>query len=415
MDGPGKGKGGGSVRSDVGHPHPRVPSPPTCRNASSRRALVLPLIAIPPRRGSSSPWSSERGSPPIAPQEQRTNVDYFWDELDYEKVQAFAQECVDCKGVIVFTGVGKSGFIAHKISQTLVSTGTKAVFLPPTDALHGDIGIIGDQDLLVLLFKAGDEDELIKLVPYAKVVLPSPPLSPQPSPWMKSGCRFNKFLTANLLVNPLQAKGAKLVSVTTRHDNPLAEHCDLNVELPLKREICPFNMEPATSTSLQILFGDTVAIAVMQARQVTQQEYAMNHPSGKLGKQLILHVGDIMATGRQVPKANVTDKVVDVLMELSSKAHGCAVVVDEDGILRGSFTDGDLRRTLQSRGEETLELQVAEVMHKNPKTVREDLMAVDAMVLMNSGERRVSFLPVTDNKGHVTGILTLHMCVSAGL
>ena len=203
--------------------------------------------------------------------------------------------------------------------------------------------------------------------------------------------------------------------MSTMHENPLAPHCDLNVELPLRRELCPYNMEPVTSTSLQILFGDTVAILLMQAKDVTKDEYAMNHPGGKLGKQLMLHVSDIMATGNQVPMVHQHDLVVDVLMELSGKAHGCVVVVDDDDKLCGSFTDGDLRRALLARGEETLELQVQEVMHGSPKTVKEDAMAMEAMVFMNSGTRRVSFVPVTNKEGVLTGILTLHMCVAAGL
>eukprot|EP00192_Tetraselmis_astigmatica_P011023 CAMPEP_0117666174 /NCGR_PEP_ID=MMETSP0804-20121206/10227_1 /TAXON_ID=1074897 /ORGANISM="Tetraselmis astigmatica, Strain CCMP880" /LENGTH=369 /DNA_ID=CAMNT_0005473685 /DNA_START=252 /DNA_END=1361 /DNA_ORIENTATION=+ len=311
--------------------------------------------------------------------EQRSNVDHFWEELDYDQVRKFAQACVDCKGVICFTGVGKSGFIAHKVTQTLVSTGTKAVFLSPTDALHGDIGILSESDLLVLMFSQGDDDELMKLVPYAK------------------------------------AKGAKLVSVSTVKDNPLNSYCDLNVELPLKRELCPYNMEPATSTSLQILFGDTVAIALMQARKVSKTEYAMNHPAGRFGKQLMLHVADIMATGSQVPMVNSDDKVVEVLMELSGKAHGCVVVIDSNKSLVGSFTDGDLRRALLAHGENALDLIVSEVMHKNPKTVKASMMAVDAMTFMNSKDRRVSFAPVVDDEGFLVGILTLHMCVAAGL
>jgi len=203
--------------------------------------------------------------------------------------------------------------------------------------------------------------------------------------------------------------------VSTDQSSPLIQYCDINVALPLKRELCPYNQEPVTSTSLQILFGDTVAIALMQARHFSKDEYAMNHPACSLGKQLMLHVKDIMATGKDLPKVKPTDRVVDVLLELSGKALGCTVVIDEDNHLLGTFTDGDLRRTLQKRGEETLELPVAEVMHVSPLTVPSDMMAVDAMTVMTDGQRRVSFVPVTDDTGCVCGVLTLHMCVTAGL
>lgn len=223
----------------------------------------------------------------------------------------------------------------------------------------------------------------------------------------------NGFL--NKAVTVLQAKGAKLAAVSTDQASPLIQYCDINVALPLERELCPFNQEPVTSTSLQILFGDTVAIALMQARRISKDEYAMNHPACSLGKQLMLHVKDIMATGRDLPMVKSSDKVVDVLLELSGKALGCTVVTDDNNQLLGTFTDGDLRRTLQARGEETLELPVCEVMHRTPLTVPSDMMAIDAMTVMTDGKRRVSFVPVTDAEGCVAGVLTLHMCVTAGL
>mmetsp|Transcript_27445 Transcript_27445/g.64996 ORF Transcript_27445/g.64996 Transcript_27445/m.64996 type:complete len:238 (+) Transcript_27445:178-891(+) len=158
---------------------------------------------------------------------QQGFLDYFFSNLEYDSVERFCQTCLDCTGVICFTGVGKSGFIAQKITQTLVSTGTKAVFLSPTDALHGDIGIIGQDDLLVCFSKSGGTDELLKLLPYAK------------------------------------AKGAKLVSVASVRGSKMEEMCDMSVILPLERELCPFDLAPVTSTAIQMLFGDTVAIALM--------------------------------------------------------------------------------------------------------------------------------------------------------
>ena len=170
------------------------------------------------------------------------------------QVQAFTQLCVDTKGVIFFTGVGKSGFVAQKSAQTLVSTGTKAVFLSPTDAMHGDIGIVGPKDVLVLFSKSGATEELNKLIPCAR------------------------------------AKGAYLVGVSSFKNSNFKDSCDMHVYLPLERELCPFDLAPVTSTAIQMLFGDTVAIALMQAKNLTREQYALNHPAGRIGKRLIFRV-----------------------------------------------------------------------------------------------------------------------------
>lgn len=186
--------------------------------------------------------------------EQKRYLDYFFDHIDYTQLHAFTKLLLECKGVIFFSGVGKSGFIAQKICQTLVSTGTKSVFLSPTDALHGDIGIVGPEDIVVVFSKSGATEELVKLVPYAR------------------------------------AKGAYLVGVSSFTESPLAKLCDMHVYLPLERELCPFDLAPVTSTAIQMLFGDTVAIALMQAKNLTREEYALNHPAGRIGKRLILRV-----------------------------------------------------------------------------------------------------------------------------
>jgi arabinose-5-phosphate isomerase len=171
-----------------------------------------------------------------------------------KQVQAFTQLCLDTKGVIFFSGVGKSGFVAQKIAQTLVSTGTKAVFLSPTDALHGDIGIMGPKDILVLFSKSGATEELNRLAPCAR------------------------------------ARGAYLVGVSSLKSTNFRELCDMHVYLPLERELCPFDLAPVTSTAIQMLFGDTVAIALMQAKNLTREQYALNHPAGRIGKRLIFRV-----------------------------------------------------------------------------------------------------------------------------
>ena len=335
-----------------------------------------------------SPNGSKNGSSPTSAsglkslfEEQREFMTFFFENLEYGPIEQFCEAVMNCKGVIFFSGVGKSGFIAQKISMTLVSTGTKAVFLNPVDALHGDIGILSEEDLLVLFSKSGSTEELLKLVPYAR------------------------------------AKGAKLVSVTSIKDSKLDRACDFACNLPLQRELCPFDLAPVTSTAIQMLFGDTVAIALMQAKNLTKDQYAMNHPAGRIGKRLILKVRDIIKGGVEaLPMVEGSSKVVDVLVELSSKGKGCVLVVDskESMRLQGVFTDGDLRRSLQKNGEGTLSTPVEKLMISSPRTIDADAMAVAAMDAMKS-PTKVTFLPVLSGEGIVQGLVTLHDLVSAGI
>lgn len=312
-------------------------------------------------------------------EEQHRYLDAFFQRLDYEPIERFCAACLDCKGTILFTGVGKSGFIAQKISQTLVSTGTKAVFLNPTDALHGDIGIVGEADLLVAFSKSGGSEELLKLLPFAK------------------------------------AKGATLVSVTSMPGCKLEALCDLAVVLPLVRELCPFDLAPVTSTAIQMLFGDTVAIALMKAKQLTMDQYAANHPAGRIGKRLTLRVADLMLTGAALPVVPPEMHIIDVLTELSSKGQGCVLVAADGvgGALAGTFTDGDLRRSLQARGPQLLTTPVADVMACSPRTCAPGMKAVEAMQAMET-PTKVTFLPVVEG-GRLLGLISLHGLVSAGL
>lgn len=283
-----------------------------------------------------------------------------------KQVQAFTQLCLDTKGVIFFSGVGKSGFVAQKIAQTLVSTGTKAVFLSPTDALHGDIGIMGPKDILVLFSKSGATEELNRLAPCAR------------------------------------ARGAYLVGVSSLKSTNFRELCDMHVYLPLERELCPFDLAPVTSTAIQMLFGDTVAIALMQAKNLTREQYALNHPAGRIGKRLIfrvslsvmliylrllgsqfalpddkkmlylwlngawpgLQVQDVMKKGEEIPLCKEHDSIMDQLVELSIKGCGCLIVVDSYQCLLGTFTDGDLRRTLKSDREGIFHRTVGEACNR---------------------------------------------------
>ncbi|XP_042486912.1 probable arabinose 5-phosphate isomerase [Macadamia integrifolia] len=310
---------------------------------------------------------------------QQKYMNFFFQNLDVSQTLSFTQTLLNAKGTIFFTGVGKSGFVAQKISQTLVSLGIRSAFLSPLDALHGDIGILSNLDLLVLFSKSGNTDELLKLVPCVK------------------------------------AKGAFLISITSSEGNLLASVCDLNVHLPLERELCPFDLAPVTSTAIQMVFGDTVAIALMSARNLTKDEYAANHPAGKIGKSLIFKVKDVMKKQEELPLCREGDLIMDQLVELTSKGCGCLLIIDDGYHLIGTFTDGDLRRTLKASGEGIFKLTVGKMCNRNPRTIGPDAMAVEAMQKMESPPSPVQFLPVVNHQNIVIGIVTLHGLVSAGL
>ncbi|KAL7252521.1 hypothetical protein ACSBR1_007143 [Camellia fascicularis] len=259
---------------------------------------------------------------------QQKYLNFFFQNLDLSQTLAFTQTLLNSHGTIFFSGVGKSGFVARKTSQTLVSLGIRSGFLSPVDALHGDIGILADSDVLVMFSKSGNTDELLRLVPCAK------------------------------------AKGAYLISVTSTESNCLMGLCDLNVYLPLERELCPFDLAPVTSTAIQMVFGDTVAIALMGARNLTKDEYATNHPAGRIGKSLIFKVKDVMKKQEELPVCREGDLIMDQLVELTSKGCGCLLVIDDKYHLIGTFTDGDLRRTLKASGEGIFKLTVGEMCNR---------------------------------------------------
>ncbi|KAG6384724.1 hypothetical protein SASPL_153541 [Salvia splendens] len=310
---------------------------------------------------------------------QQNYLNHFFHNLDISQTLAFTETLLKAEGTIFFSGVGKSGFVAQKIAQTLVSLGIKSAFLSPVDALHGDIGILSAADLLVLFSKSGNSEELLKLVPCAK------------------------------------AKGVYLISVTSVTPNGLTRLCDLNVHLPLERELCPFDLAPVTSTAIQMVFGDTVAIALIGARNLSKEEYASNHPAGRIGKSLIFKVKDVMKKKDELPVCREQDLIMDLLVELTSKGCGCLLVINDEYHLLGTFTDGDLRRTLKASGEGIFKLTVGETCSRKPRTIGPEAMAVEAMQKMESPPSPVQFLPVINDDNVVIGIVTLHGLVSAGL
>ncbi|XAR64897.1 Arabinose-5-phosphate isomerase [Bertholletia excelsa] len=284
---------------------------------------------------------------------QQKYLNFSFQNLDLSQTLAFTETLLNAKDTIFFSGVGKSGFVAQKICQTLVSLGIRSGFLSPLDALHGDIGILSPSDILVLLSKSGNTDELLRLVPCAR------------------------------------AKGVYLISVTSTTSNSLG--------------IVPFRFGAVTSTAFQMVFGDTVAIALMSAKNLTRDEYATNHPAGRIGKSLIFKVKDVMRKQDELPVCKEGDLIMDQLVELSSKACGC------------TFTDGDLRRTLKAYGEGIFKLTVGQMCNRNLRTIGPEAMAVEALQMMESPQSPVQFLPVISHQNILIGIITLHGLVSAGL
>ncbi len=311
--------------------------------------------------------------------EQRQSIQHFFDEIDVPQVEKVLDSCLKTKGFLVLTGIGKSGLIAEKIAMTLVSTGTKALYLPSVNFLHGDIGLLSQDDTVLLFSKSGETEELITLLPFIK------------------------------------KKGAKTISVVSNLQSRLSQQADLALCLPVAKELCPFDLAPTISTEVQLLFGDVLAIALMKSRNFTLSDYGDNHPSGSIGKKIFLKVEDLMIKGPQVPLCQPHDKVGDVLLELSNKKCGCLVVTGEDSAFLGVFTDGDLRRSLQALGSNMLEKTIAELMTCSAIVVQSSDLAWDALKVMQKDPKRwIMVTPVLqDNK--VVGLLRMHDIIHAGI
>jgi arabinose-5-phosphate isomerase len=311
---------------------------------------------------------------------QRVYTHHYFEALDLSPIEKLVELILNSEKSIIFTGVGKSGLVAKKIALTMVSTGTKALYLSPTDAVHGDVGIVSKDDIFILLSKSGESDELLNLVP------------------------------------AIRNKGAVLVAIVCNAQSRLAAACHLVITLPFQEELCPFDMAPTMSTAFQALFGDLVTVALMRKKNFSMQDYALNHPSGRIGKRMILKVKDLMLTGDKIPLCHPNDRLKDILVELSNKRCGCILIVDQDKRLLGIFTDGDLRRMLQKVGGGILEGFISEMMTPNPRAILPDLLAYDAMKLMEADySKRISVFPVIDDEHRIVGLLHIHDIIQTGL
>jgi arabinose-5-phosphate isomerase len=303
---------------------------------------------------------------------QKKFLDFFFNNIDTDQLDRAFEICRSSRGVLIFTGVGKSGIIAKKITQTLISTGTKAIFLSALDALHGDIGIVGKEDVLIFLSKSGNTQELIDLMGFAK------------------------------------KKEAKIIAVTSNTFSKFAKFADLNIYLPLERELCPFNLAPTTSTTLQAIFGDILAIALMEAKKFSINDYALNHPKGSIGSKISRYVEDVMLKGSQLPIAKKNETLLANLEELTAKKCGCLLIIDNERNLKGIFTDGDLRRSLEKYGDKALNLELNELMTKNFYSIASNALLWQAINKMEENpKKQITVLPVVENS-KLVGLIKMH-------
>ncbi len=307
---------------------------------------------------------------------EKKYLEYFFNNIDLEKVQTILDKLISCKSKILFTGIGKSGFIANKVAMTMLSTGTNALYLPATDALHGDIAVVEENDIFFIFSKSGETEELINLLPYIK------------------------------------KKKAQTIAVVSNKNSRLAKKADFFIELPLEKELCPFNLAPTISTTVQLIFGDVLTVALMQKKEFSLTDYAINHPAGAIGKQITLRVEDLMINKNNLPFCSPKDLIKDVLVELSQKKCGCVLIVDKDHSLKGIFTDGDLRRAIQTNNN-FLNHPIQDLMTIDPLVVKKTDLAIDAMRLMEN-KNLITVLPVLDQE-KVIGLIRMHDIIQAGL
>jgi arabinose-5-phosphate isomerase len=281
-----------------------------------------------------------------------------------------------CQGKVVLTGIGKSGIICRKIAATLASTGTPALFLHPTEGLHGDLGVLTSHDLVIAISYSGSTEELLKIVP------------------------------------SLKRQGLKLIAFTASASSELARASDLWLDISINREACPLGLAPTASTTVSLALGDAMASALLAFRGFNAEDFALRHPGGALGRKLLLRVRDLMASGSSIPIVDSEVPLKDALFEMTGKGLGITGVCGKTGNLIGSLTDGDLRRIL-SRYENPLASPVSQLMTKNPKTISSAELATVALKKME--DAKITSLFVTDENHRLSGIIHLHHLLDAGV
>ncbi|MGH9872601.1 MAG: KpsF/GutQ family sugar-phosphate isomerase [Pyrinomonadaceae bacterium] len=287
---------------------------------------------------------------------------------------------VDCQGKVILSGIGKSGFIARKVAATLTSTGTRAVFLHPSDALHGDLGIVDVSDVVVLLSNSGETDEMLVMLPY------------------------------------LKHRAVPLIAIVGNVTSTIARNADAVLDASVDKETCPFDLAPTASTTVALAIGDALALTVMQIKGLTPEDFALNHPAGRLGKRLSLKVADLMRADADNPTVSPLASWLEVVSAISRGGLGAVNVVNDESVLAGIITDGDLRRAIQkSNPAELAALNAEAFMTRDPVTVRPDELAYTALQLMENRPSQISVLPVVDDRRRSVGLLRLHDLVRSGL
>jgi len=289
---------------------------------------------------------------------------------------------VGCRGKIVILGVGKSGIIAQKIAATMTSTGSAAINLHPSDALHGGMGIINADDLVMILSNSGETNELIELLPF------------------------------------LKRREVPLIAIVGNLKSTIGKRADAVLDASVDQEACPLNLAPTTSTTVALAHGDALAMTLMRAKGLTENDFASNHPAGQLGKRLTLRVADLMHSGAENPVVTGNASWMEVVSTISQYGLGAVNVLDKEGRLAGIITDGDLRRTLQKLGARDFgfaNLKCDDLMTHNPTVTNPEMLAFDALRLMEDRPSQISVLPVVDDDRRCVGLIRLHDIVRSGL
>ena len=289
---------------------------------------------------------------------------------------AACQAMLDCSGRVVLLGVGKSGHIGGKIAATLASTGTPAFFVHPSEASHGDLGMITSDDVVLLLSNSGETDEVKNLLPV------------------------------------LKRMGVFIIAMTGNPESTLGRHADINLDVSIEQEACPLGLAPTSSTTAALVMGDALAVSLLQTRGFTRDDFAKSHPAGALGRKLFLHIQDVMHTAEEMPRVLPGSSVSEAIVEMTGKRLGLTAVVDESNLVLGVFTDGDLRRTL-NKSLNPHDMLVEAVMTSEPKTIRPDALAAEAVQLMQA--HKIQGLLVTSESGELMGVLNFHDLLNAGV
>jgi arabinose-5-phosphate isomerase len=297
--------------------------------------------------------------------------------IDADAVETAVKLLHDCGGKVVVLGIGKSGVIAQKIAQTLTSTGTAAVFVHPSDALHGSLGMICEGDVAIAISNSGETDEIVLLLP------------------------------------ALQKRSVQLIAIVGNLESNIARRADAALDASVDREACPLDLAPTASTTVALAIGDALAMTLMEEKGLTANDFAANHPAGRLGKRLTITVGDLMHAS---PNITVDADWLQVVGAISRYALGAVNVIDGEGLLTGIITDGDLRRTIERTDADRLNGVVAgDMMTHRPITVTADLLAYEALQLMENRPSQIAVLPVVDETGKASGLIRVHDIVRSGL